>query len=454
MGKKKPAKRESVKNDKQVDGPLAESLLKDGELTAPFKQCLVEIFNRFDVDNDKVLSEEELQAFSSSANKDGHEFTAEEISDMKSMFDWDGTKNGLSLRGFVQFYKQQTSVSELESWSDLKNLGYDAFLKRVGNDGSDTHSERAEVLATLQKFSESSDEFVSFLPSQGISQAAKSLGFECRMLQLNGSEQLSVFKMPKAPSLDTGLSGSSPTSDKSKSGGVPVFSALELDSRSCKVLQHQFGELIPSGWTIYAHHMTICLGSLSDARSNGNPVSDDLQSSIRQLKAKDRGTLKVVSIGKGRGVVALGVIGCPSVNKVPHITLACANGHKPVESNSIDTWEQLSEFYTLTGFIREFEQRDVSAGLTASTKQVQEDLLDRLKHLEAEVLAARAIHLMKLEDSDEQTLRLAIKEREQELFHLKSDADGPDGVWEVAKSKVKAKAPKGKKRLMRIWLWP
>lgn len=458
MGKKKPAaKRQAVKSEKPVDGtPKREALLKDGQLTASFKQCLVEIFSRFDADKDKLLSEEELKAFSRTANKDGHEFTAQELSEMKSMFEWldEPKTSGLSLRGFVQMYTQQTMVSELESWSDLSKLGYDALLKRreEGSDSVDDSTRPEEVSATLEDFSKSSDEFVSFPTSpaaacRAIRQTASSLGFESRILQQNGSERLSVFKIPKMPQVTSPTSPgashvSSPTSEPERSGGAPVFSALELDSKSCRLLQHEFGDSIPSGWTIYAHHMTICLGSLADARSNGNSVSDDLQSSIRKLKVKDLRTLKVVSIGTGRGVVALGVIGCPSVNQVPHITLACGNGHKPVESNGIDTWEQLAEFHTLTGAVREFEQRDVSAGLTANTKQVHEDLVARLKHLEAEVLAARAVHFLKLQDSDEQTLTGAIKEREQELFNLKSDADDD---WEVAQPKIiKAKAPKGK----------
>jgi len=59
-----------------------EALLKDGEATKKFKDCLVHIFRRFDADNDKLLAEEELQAFSRAANKDGHEFEAQEISAM------------------------------------------------------------------------------------------------------------------------------------------------------------------------------------------------------------------------------------------------------------------------------------------------------------------------------------------------------------------------------------
>eukprot|EP00438_Fugacium_kawagutii_P018991 Skav203209 [mRNA] locus=scaffold1148:84412:85617:- [translate_table: standard] len=390
---------------------------------------------------------------------------------MKSLFEFlDGPngEKGMSLRGFVQMYTQQTHLSELESWSDLNRLGYDTSLKRreAPEDGAcdklrDSQVKSEEISETLQKFSESSSSFISFPTSpasrcQAIRQTARSLGFECRILQLDRSERLCVFKVPGCASPETGLEDhvSSPSEKSDKVGGAVVFTALELDSKSCKVLQDVFADSIPSGWTIYAHHMTICLGSLADARSNGNPVSDDLESSIRQLKAKDPGTLKVVSIGKGKGVVALGVIGCPSVNRVPHITLACANGHKPVESNSISTWEKVSEFHILTGHIREFEQRDASAGLTAGAKQVHEDLVIQLKHLEAEVLAARAIHLLKIQDSDEQTLRRAIEERERELCAL-SDDSGASGGWELAQPKAlkASKAAKGKNADWKAFIW-
>lgn len=458
MGKKKPAKSGDLQSKKPSPRSAVlehrECLLKEGQLTGTFKQCLVEIFSRFDADGDRLLSEEELQAFSRSANKEGKEFTAEDFSDMKDMFEWLKGPNGLglSLRGFVQMYTKQTECSEEESWSDLSQLGYDKSLKRKEQnsekDEKKLQGDLFEVSDMLQKFSQSSDEFISF-PAQpttreAICQRALSLGFECRILQLDGSERLSIFKAPESPETP-GEGVSSPVSDKpdtpcTPSAVNPVFSALELDNKSCKLLQDVFKDAIPNGWKIYAHHMTICLGGLLAARSNGNSLSGDLQDSIRRLKAKEQKTIKVVSIGKGKGVVALGVVGCPSVNPVPHITLACANSHKPVESNAISSWEQLSDFHVLTGCVKEFEQRDASAGLTAATLAVHEDLVLRLKNLEAEVLAARAIHFMKIQDSDEQTLRRAIQEREQELLNLKPD----DDTWEVAKAVKGGKAPKGK----------
>ncbi|CAK9105444.1 Uncharacterized protein SCF082_LOCUS49148 [Durusdinium trenchii] len=445
MGKKKSAaKGEATAHPDRTGAstrPPKACLMEGGQLTSPFKQCLVEIFSRFDSDGDHMLSEEELQ-----------------VSEMKSMFEWlDGASGGgLSLRGFVEMYKRQTEVSLEESWSDLTKLGYDESLK-LRTKGESREEWSNEVSERLRDFSKLSEEFMSFPASSQQMTAAKcetvrrtstALGLECQMLQLpDGSEELCVFRPPETTGRASSPSSPSdnPSSPKKSPSSSPVFSALELDCSSCQELQETFTEFIPDGWTIYAHHMTICLGSLADARSNGNKLSEDLQALIRQLKPKDRRSVKVVSIGRTKGVVAVGVIGCPSVNQVPHITLACAKGHKPVESNSITKWQRLEVFHSLSGVVREFEQKDASAGLTAATREAHERLIMRLKELEAEVLAARAIHFSQLQDADERTLQRAIQEREQELASLKLDDD--DG-WKEAKS-VKTKV-KGKMSLFEL----
>ena len=334
---------------------------------------------------------------------------------MKSMFDWlEGPlASGLSLRGFVQMYARQTETAEEESWSDLMKLGYDRALRlQTGAESG-----------FLDDFAKSSDDFISFPSSKDtdvILREATGHGFACRTLLSDGSEMFYVFKEPCHPP-------SSPSGDQEKASN-PVFSALELDQESCKQLHEAFKDSIPEGWTIYAHHMTICLGSLEDARSNGNPISEDLRTQIRGLKVRERRALRVVSIGRSNGVLAAGVVGCPSVNRVPHITLACARGHKPVESNSILKWQGLTELMALSGSVREFEQRDGRC-----SKLVSEELVERLKALEAEVLAARAISFSALLASDDSALWRGVEEREEELRALKQDD------WQVAKVKVKGK---------------
>ena len=338
---------------------------------------------------------------------------------MKSMFDWlEGPKgSGLSLRGFVEMYARQTETAEDESWSDLMKLGYDQSLKLQKLQSAES--------GVLDDFAKSSDDFISF-PASGdtaaIFREATSHGFACRTLLSEGSEMFYVFKEPCHPP-------SSPSGEQERASN-PVFSALELGRESCKQVHEAFKGSIPDGWTIYAHHMTICLGSLADARSNGNPISEDLRTMIRGLKVKEKRALRVVSVGRSNGVLAAGVVGCPSVNRVPHITLACAPGHKPVESNQILKWQGLGHGldFQVTGEVREFEQGDATC-----SKLVYQDLIERLKALEAEVLAARAISFSALLASDESTVRRAVEEREEELRALKLDD------WQVAKVKPKGK---------------
>ena len=438
MGKK------NKKPPKESEGhPPKEALRKDGGLSRRFKEVLIEIFGRFDLDADGMLCDSELQAFSRVANEDGREFTAAELSEMKTMFHWKsevGEISGLTLRGFVQLYERQTAISEEETWSDLNRLGYDSRLSKLPE--SRTVEELEE---DLKRFSASAEKLLvldSADKSQSLHLAdlAVGIGLECRMLHTEASEIpcLHVFKRPEP--LPESVRRGSPTAGSGK--GAPVFVGLELDADSCKQLLNVFGDFLPSGWQVFAHHMTICLGSLADARSNDTEASEELQESIRQLRPSDGLVLQPVSVGKADGVIALGVIGCPSVNRVPHITLACAKGHRPVESNKISQWSALpaDKLIALTGNVREYQQAEVAAGLTASVTQDRQELLRQLETLEAEVLAARAICMKQLLESDDQSIRRAVDERQRELATLRKAGDGEE-AWEIAKP-VKGKPNK------------
>ncbi|CAJ1432833.1 unnamed protein product [Effrenium voratum] len=448
MGKKKAPKEEPREE------PLVR-LMQHGKLTKPFKQCLVEIFSRFDSNGDKILDKEELQAFSRAANVDGREFKGDEFEHMKAEFDWaeheedeTGAFGGLTLRGFVEMFTQQTRVSEAESWSDLDRLGYDRDLKR-------RQEMSPEMVELLNGFYQSSEQDlaldVSAEEAQEIEALTTSLGLECRVLQSNGSEQLHVFK-PPAP-----VEEMEPGDDVEEGrSGDCVFSALELEVESSQLLLDTFKDSIPEGWVVYAHHMTICLGSLEDANSNGSALPDERRAAIRTLRPKDLRMLRVVSIGKGSGVLAVGVVGCPSVNRVPHITLACAKNHRPVESNSISSWAPLPRKRrdrgdggdgggglgpVLRGVVRQFSQRATARPLTAQVER--RDLKERLRDLEVQVLAARAIRLQQLEVAQApEVLQQAIEERRRELAALTDaatcaaaevGADAESSGWEAAK---------------------
>jgi hypothetical protein len=108
---------------------------------------------------------------------------------------------------------------------------------------------------------------------------------------------------------------------------IPMYTAIVLDSDSQqKVLTH-FKDVIPRGWKVYAHHMTINLGA-----SEEGPAADMLGQVAE---------MRVLSFGMGSLVCALGVEShVPSTNHQKHVTLAVnvACGGKARDSNNITYW--------------------------------------------------------------------------------------------------------------------
>lgn len=122
-----------------------------------------------------------------------------------------------------------------------------------------------------------------------------------------------------------------------------MYTAIVLNSTSKEKLLNKLGHLCPTGWKIYAHHMTINMGKIS----NGPCDKSLLDTSV---------ALTVISIGSGPLVTALGVeTEIHSVNKVKHITLAVdiKNFGKPFMSNKIEKWAKLKDSFKLKGTILE-----------------------------------------------------------------------------------------------------
>jgi hypothetical protein len=84
------------------------------------------------------------------------------------------------------------------------------------------------------------------------------------------------------------------------------YAAVVLDTESKEKLLHKFSEIIPSGWTIKCHHMTI---------DPHNEIKIDDENSI---------TLMVTAIGTSKKAIAVKVVGYKgeTKNEFPHITLA------------------------------------------------------------------------------------------------------------------------------------
>lgn len=132
-----------------------------------------------------------------------------------------------------------------------------------------------------------------------------------------------------------------------------MYSAVLLDEKSQLKLEKLAEDIkvngvrVPmlvrdSGWKMYCHHMTICMG----------PLPEHLQ---QYLDAPQK--LEATHIGISDKAVAVRVTGFDSKNKIPHVTVAVniKGGGKPVNSNDIKEWTALETPVKLTGTVKELQ---------------------------------------------------------------------------------------------------
>lgn len=118
-----------------------------------------------------------------------------------------------------------------------------------------------------------------------------------------------------------------------------LYSAVVLDEESRRELS-RVEDMIPDGWKIFAHHMTIVFGK-------GVPNQEDLGKEV---------TLYVEAIGLSDMAMAVRVEGYPSANAIPHITIAInPDGGKPVMSNNITNWRKIKNF-AIKGVVTEIKK--------------------------------------------------------------------------------------------------
>ena len=99
-------------------------------------------------------------------------------------------------------------------------------------------------------------------------------------------------------------------------------------------------DLIPEGWKVIAHHMTINLGELKDKSNVGEEV-----------------VLTVTDVGLSNMAMAVKVSGYPSKNENPHITIAVnPDGGKPAMSNQITNWRPVKKVM-LNGVVTEIKKQ-------------------------------------------------------------------------------------------------
>lgn len=118
------------------------------------------------------------------------------------------------------------------------------------------------------------------------------------------------------------------------------YSAVVLDERSRERLLRKFQDMIPEGWEVIGHHMTINMGEIDPEleRYLGMPVP-----------------LNVVSFGQDDKVMAVGVTGFETANSQPHITLAVNRnaGGKPFMSNNLTRWDNINRPLRVVGKVTE-----------------------------------------------------------------------------------------------------
>lgn len=122
--------------------------------------------------------------------------------------------------------------------------------------------------------------------------------------------------------------------------GNVLYSAVVLDDESRSRLVERFKSIIPEGWEVIAHHMTINMGEIDPK------FEKYLQMPVR---------LSVNDVAWNDKVIAVGVTGFESNNAKPHITLAVNRkaGGKPVMSNQLTDWKLLKKPLYLTGKVTE-----------------------------------------------------------------------------------------------------
>ena len=118
------------------------------------------------------------------------------------------------------------------------------------------------------------------------------------------------------------------------------YTAVVLDDDSRASLIKVFHQMIPEDFELVAHHMTINMGEI-------NEVYQDLLG----IDVK----LTVISYAIDDKVMAVGVKGCPTVNEIPHITVAVNRkaGGKPYLSNKLTNWKPINFPINLNGKVEE-----------------------------------------------------------------------------------------------------
>ncbi len=125
-----------VFSDEELDENMPEFLDDEDSFLPQVTKCLLEIFDRFDVDKDGTLNDKEIGAYFAATNDmdfsddEEEEMEQEVLQEIKDNFETDDNGN-LTKRGFLEMYQLQTLSEPQETWRDLQKHGYNEhFVKQ------------------------------------------------------------------------------------------------------------------------------------------------------------------------------------------------------------------------------------------------------------------------------------------------------------------------------------
>lgn len=112
-----------------------------------------------------------------------------------------------------------------------------------------------------------------------------------------------------------------------------IYYGIFLDDRSKATIRRVIG--IPEGWVEYNDHITIKF----------RPSVDSEEGEWMRQNVGRKFPIIVRTVGQNEKALALGVeCKIPYNGEHMHVTIACAEGVKPVESNNIENWEPTRSF--------------------------------------------------------------------------------------------------------------
>ena len=117
------------------------------------------------------------------------------------------------------------------------------------------------------------------------------------------------------------------------------YSGIILNNKSKNKLLNIINNIfsIPEDWSIYAHHMTICLGELPTIYRDYR--EEEIELIVTHYGLNDKSLAVKVD-----GFFTLSRCKDEINNRIPHITISTSPGTSPKESNNIKNWIKIKPF--------------------------------------------------------------------------------------------------------------